>query len=230
MELIRNNYPYKDFDELNTIRKKLSLNHQEINIIDFGAGSKSLSSNKRKISDIAKKGIAQQKQAEFLYRVLNKFYPENIVELGTSIGLTTLYFSKVVPKSSIYTIEGCPDLFQFSKNLFKEHSANNITSLNGNFNTELPTLLNKLPKLDFLYIDGNHTYDATIQYFNLALEKKHPGTILVFDDIYWSEGMEKAWKEICIHPQVKLTLDLFQFGIVFFRTENKEKEHFVLRF
>lgn len=230
MELIRNTYPFKDFEELDTIRKKLILNHQEINITDFGAGSKTLSSNKRKVSDIAQKGIAQKKQAEFLYRLLNKFNPTHIIELGTSIGLTTLYFSKVVPKSTIYTIEGCPDLFQFSQNLFKEHSANNIISINGNFNKELPALLNKLPQLDFLYIDGNHTYDATMLYFNLALEKKHPGTILVFDDIYWSDGMEKAWKEICAHPQVRLSLDLFQFGIVFFRTENKEKEHFVLRF
>lgn len=230
MELIKNKYPYKDFEELNPIRETLEHNHQEIDVTDLGAGSKALSSHRRKVSDIARKGIAQKKQAEFLYRLLNKFNPKNVVELGTSIGLTSLYFSKVISKSTIYTIEGCPNLFQFSKQLFKEHSANNIISINGNFNTELPALLNKLPQLDFLYVDGNHTYEATMHYFNLALEKKHAGTILVFDDIYWSEGMEKAWKEICSHPEVRVSMDLFQFGIVFFRTENKEKEHFVLRF
>ena len=230
IELIRNKYPFQDFEELNSIRKKLILNQQEIEMVDFGAGSKTLKSNKRKVSDIAKKGIAQKKQAEFLYRLLNKFNPKTVVELGTSLGLTTLYFADALPKANIYTIEGCPDLVKFSKNLFKEHSATNIVSINGNFNSELPNLLNKLPQLDFLYVDGNHTYDATMRYFSMVLEKKHAGTILVFDDIYWSADMEKAWKEIYNHPQVTLSLDLFQFGIVFFRTENKEKEHFVLRF
>lgn len=230
MELIKNHYPFHDFEELTGIRKKLKLNTTEIEVTDFGAGSKALLSNKRKVGDIVIKGIAQKKQAEFLYRLLNKFNPQNIVELGTSIGLTTLYFSKALPKATIYTIEGCPNLFQFSKQLFKENSATNIVSINGNFNAELPALLNKLPQLDFLYIDGNHTYEATINYFKLALEKKHAGTIIVFDDIYWSEGMESAWKEIHKHPLVTLSFDLFQFGIVFFRTENKEKEHFVLRF
>jgi hypothetical protein len=69
-----------------------------------------------------------------------------------------------------------------------------------------------------------------MNYFKLALEKKNVNSIFVFDDIYWSEGMQKAWTEICAHKDVTLSLDLFYFGIVFFRTENKEKEHFVLKF
>lgn len=230
MELIRNNYVYQDFEELNHLRKKLLHNTQEINIVDLGAGSKSMTGSKRKINDITHKGIASKKQAEFLYRLLNKFNPKTIIELGTSVGLTTLYLSKVSPKSTIYTIEGCPDLVKFSKKLFKENSTSNIISIEGNFDTELPKLLNQIPSLDFIYIDGNHTYEATIRYFNMVLEKKHSGTMVVFDDIYWSEGMEKAWKEIHNHSQVRLSMDLFHFGLVFFRTENKEKEHFVLRF
>lgn len=229
MELIRNNYAYQGFDELNHIRKKLLLNTQEIKMVDLGAGSKAMTSN-RQIKDITRKGIAPQKQAEFFYRLINKFNPKTIIELGTSIGLTTLYFSKALPKSTIYTIEGCPDLVEFSKQLFEGNNVSNVISIEGNFDTELPKLLHHVPNPDFIYIDGNHTYDATIRYFNMILDKKHPGTIMVFDDIYWSEGMETAWKEIKNHPQVTLSLDLFYFGVVFFRTENKEKEHFVLKF
>lgn len=235
MELIKNENPFSDFEELNILRKKLQSNATTIEITDFGAGSKKLNSNKRQINEIAKYGIAQKKQAEFLYRLLNKFTPKIIVELGTSIGLTSLYLSKALPKSNIYTIEGCPNLFKFSKELFKTESTSmgsvtNITSINGNFNIEFPKLLTNIDSLDFLYIDGNHTYEATINYFNLALEKKKSNSIFVFDDIYWSEDMQKAWKEICLHKDVTLSLDLFYFGIVFFKTENKEKEHFVLKF
>lgn len=232
MELIKNKHPFNDFEELNILRKQLHLNATTIEITDFGAGSKKLKSNKRQIKQIAKHGIAQKKQAEFLYRLINKFSPKTIVELGTSVGLTSLYLSKASPKSIIYTIEGCPSLFKFSKELFKTStgSVSNIVSTKGNFNIEFPKLLSKIDSLDFLYIDGNHAYEPTINYFKLALERKNKNSIFVFDDIYWSEGMQKAWKEICAHKEVTLSLDLFYFGIVFFRTENKEKEHFVLKF
>lgn len=230
MELIKNENPFSDFEELNTLRKQLQSNTTTIEITDFGAGSKKLNSNKRQINQITKYGIAQKKQAEFLYRLLNKFVPKTIVELGTSLGLTSLYLSKALPKSNIYTIEGCPNLFKFSKELFKTEGVKNITSINGNFNVEFPKLLSNIDTLDFLYIDGNHAYEPTINYFNLALEKILPNSIFVFDDIYWSDDMQKAWKEIYAHKDVTLSLDLFYFGIVFFKTENKEKEHFVLKF
>jgi predicted O-methyltransferase YrrM len=230
MELIKNENPFGDFEELNEIRKELLTNATTIEITDFGAGSKKLKSNKRQVKNIAKHGIAQKKQAEFLYRLLNKFRPKNVVELGTSVGLTTLYLAKSIPKSAVYTIEGCPNLYQFSKQLFKDQPATNIVSINGNFNVEFPKLLSQLDRLDFLYIDGNHAYEPTINYFKLALEKKNANSIFVFDDIYWSDEMIKAWKEICAHPEVSLSLDLFYFGIIFFRTENKEKEHFILKF
>jgi predicted O-methyltransferase YrrM len=232
MELIKNEHPFGDFEELNTIRKELQKNTTAIDITDFGAGSKKLKSNKRQVSDITKYGIAQKKQAEFLYRLLNKLNPKTAVELGTSIGLTSLYLSNAVPKSTIYTIEGCPNLYQFSKQLFKTSTgkASNIKSINGNFNTEFPKLLSRIDSLDFLYIDGNHAYEPTMNYFKLALDKKNSQSVFVFDDIYWSEEMQQAWKEICAHKDVTLSLDLFYFGIVFFRKENKEKEHFVLKF
>jgi predicted O-methyltransferase YrrM len=230
MELIKNEHPFGDFEELNALRTQLELDNTIITITDFGAGSKKLNSTSRKIKHIAKHGIAQKKQAEFLYRLLNKFKPKTIVELGTSVGLTSLYLSKALPKSSIYTIEGCPNLFNFSNELFKKERATNINSVNGNFNTEFPKLLSKIDSLDFLYIDGNHAYEPTMAYFNLALAKKNRHSIFVFDDIYWSDGMQKAWKEICANKEVTLSLDLFYFGIVFFKTENKEKEHFVLKY
>ncbi|MCD6019634.1 MAG: O-methyltransferase-like protein [Bacteroidetes bacterium] len=230
MELIKNEFPFGDFEELQAVRQSLEKNTTAIHIVDLGAGSKKLQSDKRFVNQIAKHGIAQKKQAEFMYRLLNKFAPTTVVELGTSIGLTTLYLSKASPRSDIYSIEGCPDLVEFSQKLFIEHHARNIQNITGNFDTAFPHLLKSIDHLDLLYIDGNHAYEPTIRYFNMALEKKTADSIFVFDDIYWSAGMLKAWKEICAHPDVTLSLDLFYFGIVFFRSEQKNKEHFVLKF
>lgn len=230
MELIKNEFPFGDFEELNNIRKALLKVPTAIVYNDLGAGSKKLKSEKRLISDITRHGIAQKKQAEFMYRLLNKFTPATVVELGTSIGLTTLYLSKGSPRSDIYTIEGCPDLVRFSEQFFITQQARNIQNISGNFDTAFPHLLKSIDHLDFLYVDGNHAYEPTLRYFHMALEKKNSCSIFVFDDIYWSEDMQRAWKEIAAHPDVTLSLDLFYFGIVFFRTEQKNKEHFVLKF
>lgn len=230
MDLIAHKHADAGLEALDKVRKRLKNDHRTVEVTDFGAGSKTLNSNKRVISAIARHGIAQRKQAEFLYRLVQYLTPKTIIELGTSIGLSALYLAKAAPSSTLYTIEGCPNLSGFSKQLFEEQKAENIISITGNFNDKLPELLSSLKAVDMIYIDGNHAYEPTMNYFRMVLQKKHAGTVMIFDDIYWSDGMEKAWKEIYTHLEVTLSFDLFQFGIVFFRTEHKNKEHFVLKF
>ena len=224
------NEDYYLFKELHEVRKQLLKNSTLIEITDFGAGSKIFKDNKRRICDIAKHGISEKKFSELYFKMVNFCNTAYVVELGTSIGLNTLYLAKANSKSKIYTIEGCPALFEFSSQLFKKHNAENITSLKGNFDVVLPELLNNLPRLDFLYIDGNHQYEATKKYFEMAMTKNHEHSVFIFDDINWTEGMQKAWEEIKNHPEVTLSLDLFNVGIIFFRKEQKEKEHFILRY
>jgi len=230
MELIKNKNPFNDFKNLNLIRSQLLTDETELNITDFGAGSKKLNSTTRKIKDITKNGISQKKQAEFLYRLVNKFKPKTIVELGTSVGLTTLYLAKPIKKNKVFTIEGCSEIYKFAKQIILKNKSENIITINGNFNNEFPKLLKEIENLDLLYVDGNHSYEATMKYFNLALTNKNSQSIFVFDDINWSNEMQKVWKEICLNKEVKLSLDFFYFGIIFFRTEQKEKEHFLLKF
>lgn len=229
-ELIANASGYEDFKALDQIRKELKENQATIRITDLGAGSKKLNGNLRSISDIVRHGIARKKQAEFLYRLVKRFAPETMIELGTSVGLSSLYLAKAQAASTLYTIEGCPELSAFSKKQFEDQQVNNIICITGNFDEELPKVLSWQQSVDLVYFDGNHAYEPTLKYFRMALAKKHAGTIFIFDDIYWSAGMEKAWKEIHTHPEVSLSMDFFQFGIVFFRTEQKNKEHFVLKF
>jgi predicted O-methyltransferase YrrM len=230
MQLVKNPNPFGDFEDLKKIRKQLSLSAETITVTDFGAGSKKLNLANRSIKQIVTHGIAPQKQAEFLYRLINFLNPKTIVELGTSVGLTSLYLAKAAPKATVYTLEGCENLTAFSSQLFKTHQVKNITSITGNFNDTFPKLLNSLTTIDVLYIDGNHAYEPTMRYFELALQKKNEQSVFVFDDITWSEGMLQAWREICAHPDVTLSLDFFFFGVIFFRKEHKHKEHFILKF
>lgn len=224
------NEDYYQFKELNEVRKQLLKNQSVIEITDFGSGSQIFKDNKRKISDIAKHGISKRKFSELFFKLVNFSNAQTIVELGTSLGLNTLYLAKANSKSQVYTIEGCPELYKFSSRLFKQQNAGNIKSINATFERALPELLDSLQKIDLLYIDGNHQYESTLNYFKLALQKKHGHSVFIFDDINWNEEMQKAWEDIKNHPEVTLSLDLFYVGIIFFRKEQKEKEHFILKY
>jgi predicted O-methyltransferase YrrM len=89
-------------------------------------------------------------------------------------------------------------------------------------------VLEKIKTLDMLFIDGNHSYDATMRYFEMCKPYLHNQSLIVFDDIYWSKGMTQAWKEIKADPIVTVSIDLFFIGLVFFRKE-QVKENFKLR-
>ena len=227
-EVISNQNNYYAFDELNKIRKQLLNNQQTIEVVDLGAGSKKMS-NTRKIADIAKYSIANKKYAELLFRLCNYFKPQTVLELGTSLGLSSLYISQAVPKANIISVEGCPNTYAFAKQLITSTRVKNIETINQSFDDAFETIL-KNKKFDLVYIDGNHTYEATIKYFNELLKSTDENSVLIFDDIYWTADMTKAWEEIKAHPAVTLSIDLYKVGLVFFRKENKQKEHFCLKY
>jgi len=227
-EIIKNKEKYYAYDELNKLRGQLLKNKTIIEVCDLGAGSKKLN-EKRAIAEIAKVSVIPKKYGQLLFRLVNHFQPKTILELGTSLGLSTLYMHKSYPKSKIISVEGCPNTSQFAQSLMAQLSIVNVQIVNSDFDKMFEHEFKK-DVFDLVYIDGNHTYEATIKYFKLLLDKAHDNSILIFDDIYWSPGMTKAWEEIKAHPSVTVTIDLFKMGLVFFRKENKEKEHFLLRY
>jgi len=230
-ELLENkNEDYYIFKDLTDVRDSLMDNNTVLEITDFGAGSKVFKDNKRKVSDLVKHGTSKAKFSELYFKLVNFTDSQFIVELGTSIGLNTLYLAKANSKSTVYTLEGCPEIAAFAKKLLEQNADKNCYVINDTFEKAFPKLLSEIPKLDFLYIDGNHSYQATINYFKMGLEKKHNHSVFVFDDINWNAEMQKAWEEIKNHPEVTLSLDLFYAGIIFFRKEQKEKEHFILKY
>src|SRR5690606_4309609 len=148
---------------------------------------------------------------------------------GTCLGITTLYLSKASSSSRIITVEGCPETAKVARENFKRLAANNIETRTGNFDVVFPEIIEELSRIDFLFIDGNHRKDATLKYFYDCLPKVHEGSVLIFDDIYGSEGMKEVWEEIKNDPQVTVTIELFYIGVVFFKPD-RVKEDFKVRF
>ncbi len=221
--------PKKVYDEVESIRNALLSDERIINLTDLGAGSHVNNSRQKKVSEIAENALKPPKLAQLLYRLAADLQPENIIELGTCLGTTSLYLQKAAPKAKLYTLEGCPETAVIAAEIFKKAGETHIEQVIGNFDDTLPDVISKLDKLDFVFVDGNHQKEATLKYFEWCLPKVHENTLLIFDDIYWSEGMKEAWSEIKAHPQVTVTIDLFWIGLVYFK-KGQVKDGFIIRF
>ncbi|MDC0230542.1 class I SAM-dependent methyltransferase [Aureispira] len=224
--VIEDDRTYYDFGALRRLRIILEQNNTKLKIKDLGAGSKTTNSKERSIKSILKSAVSPQWQCEFLFRLVHYLQPQNRLELGTSLGLSSLHQYIPLRGAPFYTLEGCPNIAKTATDNFKKLKAQNIQLSVGDFSKTLPVVLDKISRLDYVYIDGNHQKTPTLSYFEQCLKCSHTDTIFVFDDIHWSADMESAWDEIKQHPKVTLTIDLFYLGLVFLSSEKAEKQHF----
>lgn len=222
---IKRQPPVPVFYAIEAQRNALLKNNTVINYTDFGALK---ISRKLTIKKIAATHLKPARIAQVLFYLTKFLKPAEILELGTSLGITTAYLVSA-NQANVTTIEGCKDLQQFAiKNLTDLNLNKQVNFVLGNFNDVLPSVLNKYKTIDLAFIDGNHTYQATLDYFNKLLPYMHNNSCIIFDDIYWSKGMTRAWQEICHHPQITASIDLFFIGLVFFRKEQRQ-QNFKLR-
>jgi len=230
LNVLNNGHQYHHPEEIESLRKKLLQDKRQFQIKDLGAGSRTDTSSSKTVSQIARSALKPRKYAQLLFRLVKHYQPVSILELGTSLGITTAYLSKANPNASITTIEGSDAVLSVARENLLQLNCHNVKTVEGNFDEVLPDILEQQSHWDLAYVDGNHRYTPTINYFRQILPKMHAGSILVFDDIHWSREMEQAWKEICNHPDVKYTIDVFFLGFVFFRDEFKVKQNFSIRF
>ena len=218
---------HPDYATLKSYRHFLKSQSNTIHVTDLGAGSRVFKSNHRKISSILRHSGATLKEAKFLNRLTRYVDANSILELGTSLGMSTLAFSLAVQKGKVTSIEGCPNIFEYTSTQFNRLQRHNVSLLNSDFDLVLSDLTNQ--QFDLIYFDGNHQKQATKGYFETLLPTIHNKTVWVFDDMYWSQEMLEAWHYIQRHPKVTVTVDMFNLGLVFFRKE-QVKEHFKIRF
>ncbi|MCI4668602.1 MAG: class I SAM-dependent methyltransferase [Bacteroidia bacterium] len=219
---------YGEFAE--RIRIRMLSDHTPIEFEDLGAGSYSQKGKQVKttIAQLAKKASRRRNEGEFLHRLMRFCQPKRALELGTQLGISTIYQKFGWPSVGLETIEGIPELAEQAQMNFLSLELDIPIHL-GNFEEVLAKILKQDRQgYDYILIDGNHTYEATINYFELLLPQMNESGVIVFDDIYWSEGMKKAWKQITEHPDVRVSIDVFRFGICFIRRP-QAKEHFMLR-
>lgn len=224
----RTSYPaYKSIEAL---RLQLKKDRQVIRVEDFGAGSVYQSEQQRSIRSIARNAAKPPKYGQLLHRMVNYYQPSTILELGTSLGITSAYLAMAAPGARIVTMEGAPEIAKKAAANFSSLGLENIQLMEGDFEKSLPGFLQTAGVIDFAFIDGNHRKEPTLHYFEQLLVHHGNESIFIFDDIHWSAEMEEAWEIIREHPTVQCSIDLFFIGIVVFRKEFREKQQFEIRF
>ena len=211
------------------LRGRLGRDDRLVRIEDMGACSVYTGAGMRKISDIARRAAKPPRLGQLLFRIAGHYQPATVLELGTSLGLSTAYLAMGAPEARVISIEGSRAIL--------ETAAENLHSLGvdaellrGNFDVLLEPLLERIGPVELAFVDGNHRYEPTLRYFHSLMAHMPAPAVLIFDDIHWSADMEKAWAAIRADPRVYMTIDLFFIGLVFLRDEFKVKQDFTIRF
>lgn len=209
---------------LEEIRTMLLEDQEILKISDYGAGSKKLLSQFRKTADVTKYSTTGRKFSQLYQYFCSLTASEKVLELGTCAGINSRYLAKTTI-GTLYTFEGAETLFKKAQEFPVE---SNTKYIFGNIKDTLPDILTQIKKVDFALIDATHTYEGTISYFNQILPYVHKGSILAIADIHWSKEMNQAWEEIKTLPEVRLSLDFYECGILFF-DEDIAKGKYVLK-
>lgn len=228
-EVINAKYPDPVFEKIESIREGYLADTTKVSVNDLGAGSKTMNQNNRSISEIANNSLSAPKLSQLLYRLIRQQEAKEVIELGTSLGINTLYMYAGNENMKLTSFEGDDNVANYAKNTFEKFGAEGISIKTGELDKTLSNHLAFSGKIDFAFIDANHTYESTIKYFKLIAKKVHDESLVVIGDIHWSKGMEKAWNEIKNIPYATLTLDVFEAGLVFFKPDIN-KQHYVLEF
>jgi predicted O-methyltransferase YrrM len=199
---------------------------QTISRIDYGAGSSFGKENQTiTVSSIAKNALSRPFQCRFMARLASFSKPIHILEFGTSLGLTTTYLAGAAPQAKVTTIEGDPEIFKLARDHFQSLSFDNIVAICMTFDEFIDSYAAKDDKIDLLFLDGHHKYDATIHYYSALQSRFHAGTIVIVDDIYWSPEMTTCWKALIAREEVTQSVDCFHFGLLFYNTDFINKEN-----
>lgn len=223
------------FKEVEHVRSIMLRERTELSIRDYGAGpsgtlenqsAQGYSMRKAAVKDIAKRAGSSPRQGRMLFRLINHLGCRNLLELGSSVGLGTMYIASAARLGNFIALEGDPQSANVAQLNLEILHLKNVEFGIGPFSETLKPALDTLKTVDFAFFDGNHQKQPTIDYFETALAYAHSDSVFVFDDIFWSEGMLEAWESIKAHPKVTLTIDFLDFSLAFFSPNFKEKQHF----
>jgi predicted O-methyltransferase YrrM len=229
-EVLNDDRDYYAYKLIETAKKNLLLDDRLLPVKDLGAGARYGMDSVKMVSAIVTRSVSSQKFGRLLFRLANFYRTRIIVELGSSLGISAAYLASADPGSQVVTLEGSPAIAGIALETFQKLKLQNISQVTGNFDDVLGGVLLSHSPVDLVFIDGNHQKKSVLDYFEKFLHKMSSSSLIIIHDIHWSREMEEAWVIIQEHPRVKMSIDIFSAGLVFFRDEFQVKQKFTIRF
>ncbi|MBK9735314.1 MAG: class I SAM-dependent methyltransferase [Saprospiraceae bacterium] len=195
------------------------MSKNSIEMLDYGQGRQSLKTERRSISGIAFKSLSNKVKCRILFNLVNQYKTQHILELGTSLGISSSYLASANGEATVISLDGDPSVVQIAREVHQNLGLKNIEVIEGPFNETLIGALKKIQTVDLAFLDGHHQKKSTLEYYDNIYPYCHQNSIIVVDDIYWSEDMNEAWNILTSKPEVMLSIDLFDVGILFFKKE-----------
>lgn len=226
-ELVRmvlyDTHPYYFFAPVEQRRYAMLHASKRVDCTDYGTGGKHGMRRQRLVSDIARTSLEPPMWGQTLFRLTNWLGHQargqgreglHIVELGTSLGITTAYLAGVDSHDRITTFEGCPDIAALAQRNWDKLGLHNIRCVVGNIDDTLAAHLSG--PVDLAFLDANHTCEATLRYYDILAPHFLPKSVAVIDDIHYSPSMARAWRTLCRRPEVTTAMDFGRAGMLFF--------------
>jgi len=200
------------------LRNKMLSDHRVIRVTDYGSGSQILRSNLREIYKLVKYSSIPAKYGRLLANLSAEFGRGEVIELGTSLGISASYLASISGETTIHTIEGCQETAKIAQDNFRTLKLDNIKLYKGTFDDMLSVLEDKKIHPGLVFIDGDHSKESVLRYFYRIVDMSDNETVIVLDDIHYSKEMGEAWAMIKQYEKVSLSIDIFRMGVIFFRS------------
>lgn len=217
-EVFQNKRNYYALDKLDTLRDHLKRDNSKVQHTDFGAGSQYKTKDKT-IASFVKSSASDKYKGEILFHLSRYFRPHRVLELGTNLGMGAAYLASANSFTHVKSLEGCPNLSAAARIILSSVGIKNVDVITGKFSSTLINTCRELESIDMVFIDGDHSYQSTVDNYKTIKSFLHSKSVVIFDDIYWSDGMKKAWEEVKKDKDVVLSIDVFTLGIIFFDKE-----------
>lgn len=214
-EVLEDNRYYHFFGVIETYRRNLLANSE---LIPTGSGQ-------RTINALTKSGELEETYGQVLFKAVHLYKPDTIVEIGTGLGISTLYQATPASSTKVFTFETNTTLTKKTQQFFRQLMRKNITIINNKNETTLEETLLKIGSIDFVFF--NHfEVNKGIELFETILKFAQTNTIIAFRTPYGNPLRTQLWEQLKKHPSVRMSIDIFGLGFLFFRSQQKEVEHF----
>ena len=162
-----------------------------------------------------------QSRDELLFRLVNRFNPRFILEVGTGAGVSTGYLASVSTRSRVVTVDNPhPASKQVLRNLKRIH---NIEYIAADVTQTVRDILDSGTIPQFIHIAHTALWKEVVE---MILPYATPDMVIVVEDMGKKQKKE-WWDQLIKDERIGVTFQMKKAGLLFF-DHKKTKQHYVL--